>query len=166
MLRLGIFWSPEQPLPAPPPTVSPVPSSVPDHGNGTSAEVQAVAPTFTPFPSRTPTASATAGEPPQPLATIPVAGGVSTAESTSALDTPTSVPTPSALLGPTSETQAITHTVQSGETLSSIAKQYDVSIQAIVEANDLDNADVIDIGQILTILVLTPSPPGTSTPPP
>ena len=66
VLRLGVFWSPEQPLPAQSPTVGPVPTSAPDRGSETAAQVQAVAPTFTPFPSRTPTTAATAGDPTRP----------------------------------------------------------------------------------------------------
>jgi len=41
--------------------------------------------------------------------------------------------------------------VQPGETLDSIAKQYGVTVEAIVEANDLADPDVIEVGQGLTI---------------
>lgn len=43
------------------------------------------------------------------------------------------------------------HTVQSGETLGSIAVQYGVTVQAIMEANQLTNPDVIRVGQELII---------------
>lgn len=43
------------------------------------------------------------------------------------------------------------HEVQQGETLSSIARQYGVSVQEIVEANGLDDPDHIQPGQSLYI---------------
>lgn len=44
-----------------------------------------------------------------------------------------------------------THVVRWGETLSSIATKYHVSVQALVQANDLRSANVIYAGQRLTI---------------
>lgn len=44
-----------------------------------------------------------------------------------------------------------TYTVRSGDTLSSIAQEQGTTVEAIVEANDIDDPDVIDIGQELTI---------------
>ena len=41
--------------------------------------------------------------------------------------------------------------VQPGETLASIAKQYGVTVEAIVKANDLADPDVIEVGQKLII---------------
>ena len=58
----------------------------------------------------------------------------------------TPVPTPTVTI-----TTHITHVVQPGETLASIAKQYGVTVEAIVEANDLADPDVIEVGQGLTI---------------
>lgn len=43
------------------------------------------------------------------------------------------------------------HTVSSGETLGAIARRYGVSIQALVDANDLANPDSLSIGQQLVI---------------
>jgi LysM repeat protein len=43
------------------------------------------------------------------------------------------------------------HTVQDGETLFIIAQQYRVTVEAIVAANELDNADIIYTGQQLII---------------
>jgi spore germination protein len=47
----------------------------------------------------------------------------------------------------------VIHTVASGETLTSLANQYGVTIQAIVEANDLPNPDFVSAGQTLLIPV-------------
>ncbi|MGC9396430.1 MAG: LysM peptidoglycan-binding domain-containing protein [Anaerolineae bacterium] len=43
-----------------------------------------------------------------------------------------------------------THIVEAGDTLGGIALQYDVSVEALREANDLDS-DIIQLGQELTI---------------
>lgn len=43
------------------------------------------------------------------------------------------------------------YTVRSGDTLFEIARQFDTTVEAIVEANDIDDPDVIDIGQELVI---------------
>ncbi len=56
-----------------------------------------------------------------------------------ATDTPPGAPTP------------VVHTVASGETLTLIAKQYGVTVDAIVQANQLSNADAIYAGQPLII---------------
>ena len=45
----------------------------------------------------------------------------------------------------------ITHVVMSGETLGGIAKFYGVTVEAIVKANKLPNADAIFVGQRLVI---------------
>lgn len=44
-----------------------------------------------------------------------------------------------------------TYVVESGDTLSDIARQFDTTVQAIVRANDIADPDVIDVGQELTI---------------
>ncbi len=54
---------------------------------------------------------------------------------------PTEPPTPAPLV----------YTVKEGDTLSSIAQTYGVSIQDIVEANSLTNPDMLNIGQELVI---------------
>ncbi len=50
------------------------------------------------------------------------------------------------------------HLVMPGETVSSIAAKYQVTAQAIVEANHLANPNLIFVGQCLTIPVKTPAP--------
>ena len=73
-----------------------------------------------------------------------------------AMEVLTATPTPSA-----EEANKVVHTVKVGETLSEIAKSYDVTVEEIVDANDLDS-DIIWVGQELTIPV--PPPPPTDTP--
>jgi LysM repeat protein len=52
-----------------------------------------------------------------------------------------------------------TYTVVRGDTLSSIARRFNVTTQALVEANNIVNPNLIYVGQVLTI-------PDGSTPPP
>jgi len=52
---------------------------------------------------------------------------------------------------PPSAPEPITHVVQPGEMLSSIAARYGVSMWAIAEANDLTNVNLIWVGQRLVI---------------
>jgi len=47
--------------------------------------------------------------------------------------------------------QGYEHTVQSGETLSDIARQYKTTLKAILEANQLSNANSLRVGQTLFI---------------
>lgn len=44
-----------------------------------------------------------------------------------------------------------TYVVRSGDTLSEIARRFDTRVDALVEANDIADPDVIDVGQELTI---------------
>ena len=44
-----------------------------------------------------------------------------------------------------------TYTVQSGDTLSSIAARYGTTVAALEQANDIKNPNVIEVGQVLTI---------------
>lgn len=82
-------------------------------------------------------------------------------------------PTPTAFV-PTATSPPVTHVVQEGEVLGLIAEQYDTSMEALLEANDLEDADLISVGQELIIVdakgtplvikVVTPSPTTTPTP--
>jgi LysM repeat protein len=78
---------------------------------------------------------------PDPLAAAPASG-------LAAVDAPETV-TPAAT--PTPEPAQQFYTVQMGDTLAQIAMLHNVSIQEIVEANDLPNPDVISAGQVLMI---------------
>jgi len=73
-----------------------------------------------------------------PLTPLPTLGGTPmTAEQTAV---PVPVPT-----------EAVVHSVSAGDTLLGIAILYDVEMDAIMEANHLDNPDSLDIGQELVI---------------
>lgn len=50
---------------------------------------------------------------------------------------------------------AATHTVQSGESLDAIARRYQVTVDALVKANNLARPDLLSVGQNL---ILPPSP--------
>lgn len=73
-------------------------------------------------------------------------------------EAPTATPLPSDTPAPTATPTAepITHIVKRGEYLSGIAKEYGVSLQAITDANEIVNPNLIITGQRLII----PSPGG------
>ncbi|MBE9525013.1 MAG: LysM peptidoglycan-binding domain-containing M23 family metallopeptidase [Chloroflexi bacterium] len=45
------------------------------------------------------------------------------------------------------------YVVQAGDTLGGIAQQYSISVEAIAEASDIPNINILEIGQVLTIPV-------------
>lgn len=47
--------------------------------------------------------------------------------------------------------ESSSHTVQAGDTLTRIAERYDVSIRALLNANDLPNPDFLEVGQVLKL---------------
>ncbi len=49
------------------------------------------------------------------------------------------------------EPEDVTHVVQEGDTLSSIAADFGVALEEIVEANDLEDPDAILVGEELVI---------------
>ncbi|MFZ0369840.1 MAG: LysM peptidoglycan-binding domain-containing protein [Halobacillus sp.] len=51
------------------------------------------------------------------------------------------------------------HTVKAGDTLYSLAGKYEVTVNQIVKENNLANANVIQVGQRLSIPGDTPNPP-------
>lgn len=116
---------------------------------------QAVEPQAMALPTVTITATPTATAP--PTATYPIAPTVTP------LYSPT--PPPTATLPP----NQTVHTVESGETISTIAKRYGATVRAILTANDLKADSLISIGQRLIIplpVADTPTPTPTSTPSP
>ncbi len=58
------------------------------------------------------------------------------------------------------EDLVVTHRVAAGDTLTRIAARYDVSVAALLRANDLPNPDLLEVGQIITL----PEPSVDNTP--
>jgi LysM repeat protein len=97
-----------------------------------------VLPTSTRRPTRVPV---TATWTPTAVPTAEITATTSTLSPTVAPVTPTSTPT----------VEAISHTIARGDTLSEIAAQYGVTVQDLMEANDLTDAGHIVTGQTLII---------------
>jgi LysM repeat protein len=126
--------------------------------------------TSTPFPTRPPVPTVTSSitapaslaatstpEPSlQPEPTLESIQAVPVARITLSTSTPNPTRPPA-----TPTTEIITHTVDPGENLTSIALQYGTTVQAIVEANAMTDPDLIFIGQELIIIVPVPSPTAT-----
>jgi len=69
--------------------------------------------------------------------------------------TPTAPATPSPTVpAPMPPSEVITYTIQAGDTLSGIAAEFGVTVDAIAEANDIEDPSLIRVGQVLVI----PSP--------
>jgi len=63
-----------------------------------------------------------------------------------------STPTPNApIVLPTPRTETLTYTVQSGDTLRKIAQSNQVSVSKISALNQIENPDLIEVGQVLLI---------------
>jgi LysM repeat protein len=94
----------------------------------------------TPPPGEEPTEAPAESPPATPEATLPPD------ETPGPEPEPTAQPTPGGV-----------HTVRAGETLTVIAAMYGVSMQAIIEANELVNPDLLQVGQQL-VIPLPPDP--------
>lgn len=132
-----------------------------------------VVPTSTPVSTQwpsppTPMPSADISSSPTEAAPTPQPAGTSTSEApaavasntpaTSAAATATSAPTLTAAPTLTSATYNVVHTVQRGEYVALIARQYGVSVEAIVQANALKDPSHIEPGQKL-VIPLSGEPP-------
>jgi LysM repeat protein len=132
------------------PTRTPLPTfeSVAD-----TAVAWIVMPTNTPAPTR------------GPVTLVPTQVNLPEAENTTAVpaqDTPAVESTPtSAPAEPTVPADTTTHTVVAGEYLSTIAASYGVTVDALMKANGLANANLITPGQVLVI----PAPAEATQPP-
>lgn len=106
---------------------------------------------------------------PQPQATLVPAGGTQPAPTAlSAATQPVATAVPAATQPPASQPTSppaaqsgtVVHTVQPGETLSSIARRYGTTWQAIAQANGLQNPNQIYAGQKLKISTTSSSTSG------
>ena len=59
-------------------------------------------------------------------------------------------PTP-AMATPSPATGVITYTIQAGDTLGKIAAEFGVTVEALAEANDIEDPSLINVGQVLVI---------------
>jgi len=84
----------------------------------------------------------------------------------------TALPPPAAAVTPSPKPTTTTYIVQAGDSLSGIAFQFDVSVEDIIRANGLTDADLLFVGQELIIPIgglpetpaFTPIPTPTETP--
>ncbi|MGI8704101.1 MAG: LysM peptidoglycan-binding domain-containing protein [Candidatus Limnocylindrales bacterium] len=89
---------------------------------------------------------------PVPAVTLPPA----TATPQTAVETPSPSPeapseSPSEAVSPSPSGSQTIHVVAAGEFLSQIAQKYGVSLQALIDANDIQNPDLVEVGQRLVI---------------
>jgi murein DD-endopeptidase MepM/ murein hydrolase activator NlpD len=147
------FGAPSTPMWVSPATGSGVGSSVstqnlPALSSSTSMGSQAMPAQQTLAPVAAQPRTAALGAPPSNLGTLPVNSAVPRPAPTGAASAPTGT---------------YTHTIQSGESLYTIARRYDVTTQAIVSANALSSPDRIVVGQKIIIpgradLLANPTP--------
>jgi LysM repeat protein len=131
-VSLVITYTPRPATPTYTPTPTVTPSRTPT-------------PTDTPVPTNTPTPTATRPAPSSTPTTPPTV--VSAA--TRVTNTPTSTPT---VATPT-PVPPVTYVVQPGDTLSEIAARFDVTLAALLEANDITDPTLIRPGRVLIIPV-------------
>lgn len=74
------------------------------------------------------------------------------------IPTPAPSASPSPSPSPEPSPTPLVHTVKRGENLTQIAARYDTTVAAIVEANGLKNANLIEVGQKLVIPTPSPAP--------
>jgi LysM repeat protein len=89
--------------------------------------------------------------------TTTTSNSITTTNTTTAQATDT---TTIAVATPTSNLPTHPYTVQKGDTILTIAKQFGVSADLLVKVNSLDDADKLQIGQVLQIPPPKPKTPG------
>jgi LasA protease len=78
-------------------------------------------------------------------------------------DQPLSTPTPDAeRVLPTPRQDAAQYTVQQGDSLGFIAESYGISVKTLMEANNLTDANVLNIGMVLNVPAPNPGAGGTA----
>jgi LysM repeat protein len=134
---------------------------------GATPTAQPTAPALTvtpsPVPSSTPTPAPTGAPSPVPSPTPTSAPPTATAVPRPTAVPPTATPQPTQTSGPTPRptaagptatpplAEAGIHIVQPGETLAKIASQYGTTVAALSAANNLDNPNLIWVGQRLRV---------------
>ncbi len=125
--------------------------------------------TLNPTPTRKLTPTITAS--PSPAATPPRAEAAAISSTSTMTDALALTPTALGAVTPTAAATAVLaiggptiHVVEAGDTLGSIAVQYDVTSEAIAQANDIRLSTILDIGQELIIPVVTAATTATAMP--
>lgn len=77
---------------------------------------------------------------------------------------PSTGPVGGPIPGAVAQGPQVIHEVESGETLISIAIDYDTTVEGILDANDLDSPDLIYVGQELIVPLMPPTTTPTLTP--
>ncbi|MGC8786854.1 MAG: LysM peptidoglycan-binding domain-containing protein [Anaerolineae bacterium] len=115
--------------------------------------------TQTPVPSATPTVILTPQPPPTTIPLTPGPTVVSVAEAS-----PTPFPTAIPTVYPTATTVPgqFEYTVQWGDTLYSLARRFNTTVDALVALNGLPNPNYIRVGQVLKITGTPPPSGGTA----
>jgi LysM repeat protein len=129
----------------PAPTLEVAPTELPGATPGASTQLTPTLALATPeAPAASPLASAVPTATPEPPTVTPEPPTVTPEPPTATPEPPTATPAPA-------EPQR--YTVQPGDTLRSIAERFGVSVQAIIEANNLTpaQADNLRVGQVLVI---------------
>ena len=121
---------------------------VPASGNTTTAQSGVAVPTSTPTGTETAIPTSTPTRPPTPtrvpLNISPLIGIQDQITSNS--------PTPDiARILPTPRQEQAQHTVQPGDTLGTIALQYNISLQALMDANNITDPNALEVGTVLII---------------
>ena len=121
---------------------------VPASGNTTTAQPGVAVPTSTPTGTETAIPTSTPTRPPTPtrvpLNISPLIGIQDQITSNS--------PTPDiARILPTPRQEQAQHTVQPGDTLGTIALQYNISLQALMDANNITDPNALEVGTVLII---------------
>jgi LysM repeat protein len=158
-----------RPLPRPPRTLPPTFESM-----DPTPMAWIVLPTNTPLPTRSPFTATPTVAAPVPSEIAPTNQIPATSESPATAVPPSAtavVPTePPATVtsAPPTTANATIHKIRRGETLSEIASRYNLTVQAIVQANSLDNPNRIVTGQSLVIPGSSSAPSGAqpTSPPP
>lgn len=109
----------------------------------------AVVATLTAQPSNTPAPTPTETPTSAPANTPPPTEAPKSTETPIPTDTP--APTATQTPGPTATPPPVVHVVQSGETLSGIAREYGVSLETLIAANNIADPSQVEVGQELAI---------------
>lgn len=144
LVLLGVSCAPAAEQPQVFPTYDPFVSA----NGSTPAQAGQGAATSAPTASETTIPTATPTRPPTPtrvpLNISPLIGIENQVTSNS--------PTPDAARAlPTPRQEEIQHTVQPGDTLGSIALQYNISLQALMDANKITDPNALEVGMVLLI---------------